>query len=425
MPPARGRSNWPSWLAAAVTVLAVLLCVQTAQAAPPPTDESRYRLELLTVGPGDAFFTRAGHAALVVVEVWPDGREMTTVYNYGDADFTDPWLSFRFVFGQPQFRLAVSGDLFETVEFYGPRQNRDVYRQRLALSTTQAKQVADTLAEQVLPGNAEYPYHYLQRTCTTELRTLLDTLLDGALQEQLADPDPWTVREYQQLTFDGDAAVAMVSDAIFGRRHDAPIDRYFALMWPDRMRAYLQEVRVADPEGGASLVPLASEPELVAQRGGAPATETPNRATTWFAPIAASLVLVGAAVLRARAAVPSRLAGVWLLAWSLPVGLLGLVIVVLSAASTVPEFGDNELVLSLLVTDLAVVPTGVRWLGGRVETPGWLPRYAMARTVVVGLAVLLHGVGVFVQQPWVIPPASLACGVALWWLVQRRTGVSS
>lgn len=391
----------------------VVLLPRLARAAP----TAEVRIELITVGPGDALLTRAGHAALAVLEVWPDGREMATVYNYGDADFDDPWLGPRFIFGVARFRLAISGDLYDTVEFYGPMQNRDVFRQRLALTPEQADRVAAALSRAVLPDNREYPYHYLRRTCTTELRSLLDDVLGGTIQQQLSDPDPWTVRDYQQLTFDGDIATALLGDAIFGRAHEAEIDRFFAMMWPDRMRAYLQDVMVADPTGGGAMVPLASAPELLAERGGQPATVSPTRITYWFSPIAAVLVLLGALLLRRRTAPPTRLHGLWLLAWSLPIGAVGLLITVLSLVSSVPELGNNELVLSLLATDLVLLSPAIAWLRGKTSVPRWLGRYAQLRLAVVAGATALHVVGVFIQQPWVIPPASLLCSVALWWLV--------
>jgi len=228
------------------------------------------------------------------------------------------------------------------------------------------------------------------------------------------------VRDYQELTFDGDLVVAMVSDAIFGRLHDEPIDRFYAMFWPRRMREYLQEVRVPDPVTGEP-VPLASAPEVLAERGGPPATVEPNRGTYWFAPLAALLVALFGVVLRKRSAEPTRVWGAWLLAWALPMGLIGLGIAALSLASTVPQMRSNELALSLLATDLVLLGPAVSWLRGRTRIPSWLPRYATARLVVVGLAVALRGVGVFIQQPWVTPLASLACGLGLWWLVRARS----
>lgn len=387
--------------------------------------ESTYAIDLVTVGPGDALLTRGGHAALAVVDRWPDGREPTTVYNFGDTDFTDPWLGLRFVFGRPRFFLSISGDLYQTAEYYGLLQNRTVYRQRLALSDAQAKEIAERLAVGARPENREYDYHYLERTCTTEIRDLLDDVLGGRIEAQLgAQPDPWTVRDYQQLTFDGDIALALLADVVFGRRHDEPIDRHFALMWPARMREYLQQVQVPDPAGSRATVPLAGEPELLAKRGGPPATVSPNRITWYFVPLATLGLLVGALRLRRRGRLPSRAAGLWLLVWSLPFGLLGLVLLVASLASSVPELRHNELVWSLPFTDLLLLAPAVAWLRGRTRVPWWLPRYATVRLLVVGAAVLARAAGSFIQQPWILPVASLAAGVTLWWLLRDAAALS-
>ncbi len=399
------------WVAFALGALLWLLAAPT-QAQP----GHEYRVSLFTVSPGDALLTRAGHAALVVTDRWPDGRELTTVYNYGDADFDDPWLGVKFAWGQPRFFVSVVGDLYTAVEHYGLHQNRDVWVQDLALTPAQAEEVATRLAREVLPDNREYDYHYLTHTCTTELRELLDDVLGGAIEAQLGTRvDEWTVREYQQLTFDGDVVMPLLADAGFGRRHDEPISMYFAMMWPRRMREYMQLVRVPDPTGGTAMVPLAGPPQIVAERGGPPATSSPTKLTWYVAGIGGAALLVVGFALRGRAG--SRAAGAWMLAWSLPVGVVGLVITVLSTTSAVAELHDNELVLSLLVTDLLLVPVALRWLRGRAEVPAWLHRYALARLVVVGLAVAARGVGLFIQQPWAIPPASLACGVGLWLVV--------
>ena len=154
-------------VALALGLLAWLWVAPATAYTPRTTD---YRISLLTVSPGDALLTRAGHAAVVVTEKWPDGREMSTVYNYGDANFDDPWLGVKFAWGQPRFFLSVVGDLYEAVEHYGLLQNRDVWVQDLALTSGQAERIAYALQQQVLPENREYDYHYLTHTCTTELR---------------------------------------------------------------------------------------------------------------------------------------------------------------------------------------------------------------------------------------------------------------
>ncbi|MCX4246818.1 lipoprotein N-acyltransferase Lnb domain-containing protein [Paraliomyxa miuraensis] len=407
-----------------IALLAVLLHVlhtAIAHAAPDPHEAqaARYRVDLLTMGPGDALPTRGGHAALAACELLADGRELCIVYNYGDANFDESWLEFRFVFGHVKGFLSIVGNVYDAAELYGQLQNRDVWRQRLALDDAQARLVAERLAWQALPGNREYAFHHLDATCTTGIRELLDEVLDGQLAAQLGGhPEPWTIRDYQQLVFDELVIIGPLADAAFGRRHDGPIDQYFALLWPWKMREYLQDVRVPDPAGGDALVPLAGPPELLAERQGPPAIADRNRYSWWISGLGAGLVLVGAVLLRRRNAVPSRVAGWWLLAWSLPIGSLGLVLTILSVGSSVPELRDNELVLSTVATDLLLSRPAIAWVRGRTTVPRWLRTYAKVRLGVVGLAVGARGVGLFVQQPWVLPVASLVCGLSLWWALR-------
>lgn len=395
-------------------------------AAAAPT-EATVRIDLITVGPGDALLTRAGHVALMVTETLPDGRELSRGYNYGDTDFSDASVPLRFLFGELTFFLAATGDLYDTTEHYGLLQDRDVYRQRLALSEAQARSVAEHLAAQVLPEHREYRYHYLEATCSTRARDVLDEATGGALREQLeAQLDPWTVRDFQQLTFAGDPVLGLVGDLMFGRMHDRPISRYYALMWPERMRTALMEVRVPDPAGGAGLVALAGPPEQLAARGGPPISGQRNPITWIVAPLVLAWALLGGWWVARRGRSRPRLAAAWLVSWSLPAGLVGAAIVVLQLGSSVPQLRSNELMASLLVSDLLLVGLAWRWWRRRaLVCPRWLPSYAVVRLVVVGAAVGARALGPLIQQPWIVPLASLGCGLALLGVVRAlRGGVS-
>jgi len=391
-----------------------------ASAAPPDPPPPRYRIDLLTIGPGDSLPTRGGHAALVACELLSEGREVCTVYNYGDAPFEESGIEFRFVFGHVRGFLSVVGDVYDATEHYGLHQDRDVWLQALALNDNQARLVAERLQWQADPANREYDFHHLHATCTTGIRDLLDEATGGQLKAQLSgQSDGATVRHYQQQVFDNKLLVTVLSDAAFGRLHDAPVDKYFGLLMPWNQRAYLQDVMVADPAGGETKVPLAGPPQVLAQRGGRPPISGRSRFTWYLGGIGCSLTLLFALVLRRRDGdTPSRLAGLWLVAWALPMGILGAVIVAFSMASTVPELHDNELVVSILVSDLALLAPASAWLRGKPRVPRWLRHYATARLVVVGLAVAARAAGLFIQQPWILPVASLVCGFSLWWMLR-------
>lgn len=395
-----------------------------AMAAPAGDDETTLRIDLITIGPGDPFLTRAGHTALLVTEEDADGRVLETVYNYGDTDFGDPWIPVRFLFARQPFFAAETGDLYDTVMLYGRYQDRDMIRQRLALTQPQARQLTALLERDVTPEHRDYDYHYLEQTCSTKVRDRLDEVTGGELRRQLADTDPWAVRDYQQLTFDDMPAIGLLGDVLFGRLHDRPITKYYALLWPQRVSEYLREVKVPDPEGGAELVPFAGEPIVLAERGGPPRTQERNPITWFVAPAFLLWGVLGGIWLSHRARHRRRLAALWLAAWSLPAGLLGLVMVILQLTSAVPELRSNELLVSLPATDLALVVVAVRWWRKGIEIPRWLGVYAKVRLAVVAVAVIARAAGILVQDPWVTPVASLGCAVGLWWITrtQRASG---
>ncbi|MEM7157415.1 MAG: DUF4105 domain-containing protein [Myxococcota bacterium] len=380
---------------------------------------SSLRVDLVTVGRGTGLFTRGGHTALAITETRPDGRVVETVYNYGDTNFEDPLLAWHFVAGDMDFFVSVAGDLYDVAERYGLLQDRDVVKQRLALSQAQAKTLSDMLELEIQPDNRTYRFHHLEHLCSTEIRDRLDTLVGGEIQRQLADTDPWTVRDIQHHTFNAHPGGTLIGDLFYGRRHDLPIDRYYALLMPERMRDDLQTVMVPDPDGGDGLVPFAGEPEVLAARG-APPWSDDQSSETWVIAIAlAGVGIVGGFVLARRGTDSPRSSAAWLVAWSLPIGLGGLGLVLLPLVSSVPELHDNELVVSWLVTDLALVPVAVRWWRKGVTAPAWVWRYAQVRLVVVTLAVAARAGGVFIQQPWILPVASLGCSLGLWWFVRN------
>jgi Domain of unknown function (DUF4105) len=355
----------------------------------------------------------------MVTERLPDGRELTRGYNYGDTDFEDAGVPLRFVFGELTFFLAPTGDLYDTAEHYGLLQDRDVFRQRLALTPAQARAVAERLDTEVRPEHREYRYHYLEATCSTKARDLIDEVTGGALRRQLeGQRDEWTVRDFQQLTFDGAPLLGLLGDLMFGRKHDLPISRYYALLWPERMRVTLQAVMVPDPAGAEGLVPLAGPPEPLAARGGPPTSVRRNEVTWIAAPLLLVWALAGGVGVAARGRRHPRTAALWLMSWSLPAGLLGAAIVVLQLFSSVPQLRGNELVASLLVTDLLLVGLAWRWWRHGLTCPRWLHAYAAVRLGVVGAAVGARALGVLVQQPWVVPVASLGCSLALWWVAR-------
>jgi hypothetical protein len=113
------------------------------------------------------------------------------------------------------------------------------------------------------------------------------------------------------------------------------------------------------------------------------------------------------------------LAGVWLLLWSIPTGLVGLGLLLVLAISTVPEWRNNELLASMLVTDLALVVPAVRWLRGQTGAGRLLRLYAGVRFAAMVLLFVLRAVGVLYQEPAIYPGTALFGAFCLWMILRR------
>lgn len=403
-----------------VPVLWLWLCLWPSGPAKAEADEAAgTTIDLVIVGPGDALFTRGGHVALLVTERDEQGRVWTHAYNFGDADFDDPSIPWNFVRGELPFFLSEVGDEYDLAEYYGLLQDRDVVRYPVALMPDKAQALADELKRLLLPDNRYYNHHYLESTCATKARDLLNMATGGAIARQLGDRDPLTPRAYQQLVFDDHLLVSLAADLFFGRLHDAPITRYYALLWPPRMPEYLAEVRVPDPAGGAQPVPLLGPPTVMASRGGESAPRRRSRVTWYVAGVFLVFGLGGGIALSRHPSPPRRRAAAWLVAWALPSGLAGTAMVAMELLGAIPQMRANELVLSLLFTDLLLVVAAIGWWRRGVQAATWLRLYAWVRVVVTAAAVVGRAVGLLIQTPLAVPIASLGCALGLWWLLRR------
>ena len=127
------------------------------------------RVGVLTMQPGEVFFERFGHNALVVDP--GDGSEPTS-YNFGYFDPEEPDFLSRFVAGTMRYRL-VALPLAYDLSLY-ERSGRGVSVQWLDLDASEATALAAMLAVNARPENAVYDYRYFTDNCSTRVRDALD-----------------------------------------------------------------------------------------------------------------------------------------------------------------------------------------------------------------------------------------------------------
>ncbi|NZA26262.1 DUF4105 domain-containing protein [Luteimonas sp. SJ-92] len=343
---ARGRRGGASTRPATFLSLALivaLLCCLPAAAAP--------RVGVITMLPGEIFFERFGHNAIVIDD---PARGEPLSYNFGFFDLDEPDFLGNFVRGEMRYRLAVL-PLAEDLAYYR-EVGRGVSIQWLDLDDARAISLADALAVNALPENARYRYDYFTDNCSTRVRDALDAALDGALRRQLQGRSRGNTYRSDAVRLASPASWMWLGfDLGLGPAADRPHSLWEDAFVPMRLADALREVRNA---GGRPLV--VAEAELVPHRL---APEPAEAARPWWPWLLGGLLAAGATAW-AGARAPRRLALAALPFWSLT-GLAGLTMLFIWCC-TAHRFGwSNHNLLLLNPLSILLLPGGWRMLRGR------------------------------------------------------------
>jgi hypothetical protein len=328
-----------------------------AAPAPPPASDAPPRIGVVTMEPGDEFWERFGHDAILVVD--PRTGEGTS-YNFGFFDPTEPGFVGNFVRGKMMYYL-VALPIGEDLASYRS-EGRGVSVQWLALDPAQARALAEALRVNALPEHARYRYDYFRDNCSSRVRDALDAALGGALRTQLAgrsQGNSWrseSVRLAWPAKWMGLGFHLGLSGAA-----DRPLSRWEEAFIPMRLRDSLREVRRAD---GRPLV--ASEEVLLPNRLPPPPTEMPGwRVPALFAGLAL-LVLVPMLGRRRPRLLAALAFGWWLLG-----GLLGALMLFIWFGSAHTAGWANQNLLLLNPLALLTLPGAWRVVRGRVPSARW------------------------------------------------------
>lgn len=294
-------------------LMLLAFCVTAAWAQQPPSPAPR--IGVMTMQPGEIFFERFGHDAIVVLDT-RTGEAIS--YNFGFFDMSEPDFVNRFAHGDMRYYL-VALPLQQDLAYYR-EVGRGVKLQWLDLTPQQAQSLADALAERAKPENARYRYDYFVSNCSTQVRDALDKAMGGALKPQM-------VGRSRGNTFRSEA-VRLVSpvpwmwlgfDIGLGPYADVPMSRWEEAYVPMRLADSLREAKNA---AGRPLVQ--SEQVLLPHRI---APEPPERPRRWWPWLLAGLTIAAAIVLIAPRK-PRLIAALALPLW-LVCGVVGAVLVFL------------------------------------------------------------------------------------------------
>lgn len=368
------------------------------------------RIGVVTMQPGQIFWERFGHNALLVVD---DDARSATSYNFGFFDPNEPDFIARFVRGDMRYRL-VALPLAQDLAVYRDA-GRGVSIQWLDLPPAKAAAMAAALAENARPDNAAYGYQYFEDNCSTRVRDAIDVALEGGLRRQLEVRSNGSTHRSEAVRLASPAWwMATGFDVGLGPHSDRPMSRWEEAFVPMRLAAALREVRTAD---GRLLV--MGEEVLLPHRQAPEPAEAPR---AWWPALLAGLgVAVGVLLLGRRhlRGVVALAAPVWLLCTA--AGALMLFIWL----GTAHRFGWANRNL-LLLNPLCIVLLAGAWpvLRGRA-VPRWMALAGVGVAVCAVLAFFALVLPAMPQRnaPWVA--FFLPVHAALAWVLWRHRAASA
>jgi hypothetical protein len=392
-------SRRPAWSAA---VLACLLgCMALLLPAAARATDAPPRIGIMTMQPGEVFFERFGHDAIIVVD---PATGAATSYNFGFFDPGEQDFLSRFLRGEMMYYL-VALPLEQDLEQYRDA-GRGVSVQWLDVEPAQARALAEALAERARPENARYRYDYFTANCATQVRDALDDAMGGALQPQLAGRSRGNTYRSEAVRLARPAPWMWLGfDLGLGPYADRPLSRWEEAFVPMRLADSLREARNSE---GRPLV--MAEQQLLPHRIAAEPAEMPRR---WWPWLVAGLALAGATFAARRR--PRLIAGFALPLWLL-CGLAGLLVAFIWGFTAHHAGWANRNLFWLSPLCLLLLPGAVALLRGRV--PGRLFRvllWAVAAIAIVGWILQWLSLQPQYNLPWIalLLPVHVALALAL------------
>lgn len=353
------------------------------------TDATTLRAGVITMEPGEEFWARFGHDA-IVIENTQTGESMS--FNFGFFDMSEPGFFSNFFNGKMQYQL-VALPTEEDLQHYRDM-GRGVRMQWLNLDQKQIRDLYSALAENAKPENARYTYDYYLSNCATRVRDSLDTILKGEIKTQLSSPSLGNTFRSESVRLAWPAKwMAMGFHLGLGPAADKPLSRWDEAFIPMRLRDSLRLVKLSD---GSALV--TGEQELVPHRLSLPPGDMPQWKKTAF--LIGIFLAMGILFLAKRA--PRLLAGIAGIFW-LIAGLLGCLMLFIWFGSAHWAGYRNENLLLLSPLAFALLPGAWRKLRNK-NTNTYFNRFLWLMAASAAAAGFLQFLPFLAQQnfEWVL-----------------------
>ena len=372
---------------AVLFLLLILPIGQLAHSQPstPSSDGSNLDVALITFGPGTEVWERFGHNAILVRD---RASGKSTLYNYGIFDFDQKDFFLNFARGRMIYRMA-AGDPDDELPLYR-EEGRWIVEQDLNLDPAQRAKLADFLAWNAKPENAEYRYEYFTANCSTRVRDAIDMAIGGAIKQQTISPSRgFTFRMDTLRLMRPETLLAIGMDAGLGPFADRRLTYWDESFLPAELMRHMREIHRVG-EDGQSIPLVAREVRLAAARLPEPDDYPPD----WFWRALGSGIIGALIILllaRFRAYLPARVVFASLAtAITLVLGIGGLVLIGLWTLTDHISAWRNQNILLFDPLCLLLIPVWISAFRRR-----WIPsKYARVLSLVIAL---LAGLALFIK----------------------------
>ncbi len=224
---------------------------------------SDLQISVLTFGPGEIYWERFGHNAILVRDT---STGSAIAYNYGIFDFNQKNFFLNFARGYMIYRIAADS-LSSDLAMYREA-GRSVTEQVLNLTPAQRLNLRQFLRWNARPENARYRYDYFVSNCSTRVRDALNSALDGSLQKQLQPrmaPLGHSYRFEAVRLISPDLLLGLAMDIALGPAADRPLTIWQESFVPMVLSQALNTIHTDDSQGKAEPL-VSSETTLLAGR---------------------------------------------------------------------------------------------------------------------------------------------------------------
>ena len=263
------------------------------------------RIGVVTMQPGEEYWARFGHDAILVDDRQDDPASEPLLYNFGYFDFDQPGFFLHFAQGYMNYQLAAV-PAQEDLAGYA-HDGRGVTLQWLDMTPAQATKLQHFLQWNALPEHATYRYDYFTQDCTTRVRDALDFALDGRLRAQMTTPSHGLTYRSEAIRLGApDWWLGLSMHFALGPFADRPLSLWDEAFIPSRLQDSLRTLHTA---AGTPLV--LKEIVLLPQRL-PPALNDVPRWRPWFVSIGLALAVLFLVGMRFAPRTTAAFAGLFL-----------------------------------------------------------------------------------------------------------------